>query len=148
MPNLVPQFRRPSYGFLTLVGGSSLVVILLVSCGPPDRGRYPVEGEVGYHGEIVQAGTIAFYPDGVGGPVAGSNIVEGRYAIDAKGGPVAGIHRVQIEAMKKTGRKVANMGGDLMDEYENFLPEKYTTPASEVRVEITAGRNAHNFDLD
>jgi len=103
---------------------------------------------VGYHGEIVQAGTIAFYPDGVGGPVAGSNIVEGRYAIDAKGGPVAGIHRVQIEAMKKTGRKVANMGGDLMDEYENFLPEKYTTPASEVRVEITAGRNAHNFDLD
>ena len=125
-----------------------VLVAIMVGCGPSGKNRFPVEGEVRYQGEIAEAGTIAFYPDGVSGPIVGGNIVDGHYSIDAKGGPVAGLHRVQIEVMKKTGRKVPNMGGDLMDEYDNILPEKYSTPSSEVKVEITKGRNIHNIDLE
>ena len=144
---ILPKNRR-LLSVIGMFGLSNLIVPVMVGCGPSGVTRFPVEGEVRYQGEIAEAGTIAFYPDGVSGPVVGGNIVDGRYSIDAKGGPVAGMHRVQIEVMKKTGRKVPNMGGDLMDEYDNILPEKYSTPYSEVKVKITEGSNVHNIDLE
>ena len=55
---------------------------------------------------------------------------------------------MQIDVHEKTGRKIPNMGGGLVDEFGNVASEKYSGDASELRAEIRKGSTQHYFDLE
>jgi hypothetical protein len=139
--------RRP-FG-ATRVGVFLLAGLLLAGCGRSGPQRYEVSGSVNFAGEKIAEGAIAFTPIGdTKGPKVGGNIQQGQYRIDRSGGPVAGRHRVEITAMGKTGRKVPNMVGQMIDQVVNILPPKYSDETSELTVEIQPhGKNVCNFDL-
>jgi len=123
---------------------------LIAGCGGSGPRRYEVSGSVSFAGAKVSEGTIAFVPvEGTQGPKAGANIQQGQYHIDRNGGPVAGRHRVEIRSFRRTGRKLPNMGGQMViDEVVNELPEKYSGETSELAVAIDArAKNVFNFDL-
>ncbi len=126
-----------------------LVVFLLAGCGRSGPERFRVRGKVNFGGTPVELGTIRFVPiEGTKAPLTGGRIEQGRYDVAADDGPLAGTYRVQILVHEKTGRKIANMGGELVDEYGNVAPEKYSGDESELRAEIAKGKSEHNFDLE
>ena len=121
-----------------------------LGCGGGDARRHRVWGKVSYDGTPVERGQISLHPeDGNHGPLAGGQIENGHYDVRKEDGPFAGPHRVELLAIHKTGRKIHNMGGELIDHEENFLPDKYSSENSELRVEISSsGKNEHNFPLE
>ena len=126
-----------------------VALALTAGCGRSGPERHEVSGSVSFAGEKVSKGTIAFMPIGdTKGPRVGGNIQQGQYHIARGGGPVAGRHRVGITCVRKTGRQIKNMGGQLIDQMHNVLPAKYSSETSELAVEIQPrGKNVFDFDL-
>jgi len=138
---------------IAAVGIAGCLLVLLASgCGGragPERAA--VGGRVTADGQPVQNGSISFVPTGdTTGPSSGGKITGGSYNIARQHGPVVGRHRVEIRAMRKTGRKVEAgqpaPPGTLIDETEQFIPPKYNTQ-SELTAEIQPGSNDLDFDL-
>ena len=155
---MLSQFTTPSKpvsGIIEIDKFNRLIILSMVlacclfaGCKRSGPERFHVTGQITYDGEPVEVGAIAFYPiEGTKGPLAGGNVHNGQYDVPASGGPVAGIYRVQIEAMQKPGRQRANMGGELFDELANFLPENYSGIESELRAEISKGQTQFDFHL-
>ena len=129
---------------------SVLADVLSMGCQDPRAGRSGVSGSVTFDGSPVAEGTISFVPAGdTLGPLTGGNIVEGRYAIARGDGPLAGKYRVDIVALRKTGKKLRNfMGEATEEEKEAFLPKgKYSGTTSTLEVQIGAGDNTRDFAL-
>lgn len=139
---------------------SALAVVLAVAtftsvgCGPPEAERAAVMGNVSYQGKPIADGSITFFPSGATkGKPAGADIINGGYSIAAAEGPLVGQARVEIQAFKKTGRKVPDLMGDvsdpnrpLIEEKVNVLPPQFNLNSKLTR-QITAGENALDFDL-
>ena len=133
-----------------------LIVLLLIclvapsGCNRADSRRNRIWGEVTLDGKRIDNGFIDFEPiEGSRGPQSSGTITDGRYDIPKKQGPFGGLHRVEITAYHFTGRQVRNMGGDLIDYEENFIPEKYFGIDSVLRVEIDpGGKNEHDFAIE
>lgn len=137
----------------------SLAVLLvalswtIVGCGEAGSERGEVRGKVTFDGAPVESGSIAFTPiEGTKGPSVGGAIKGGEYHIPRGEGPVSGPHRVMVLGTRQTGRKVREgEGGEdfnaLVDEVEMFIPRKYNVESS-LTVEIEAGTNELNFDLE
>lgn len=126
------------------------VFLFSAGCGS-DGGpqRHPVSGRVLLDGVPLPAGTIRFIPIGPrGGPAAFTRVTSGLFALSAVDGPVAGLHRVEIEAAEfhnfaiddeaafatawaKTGRSPCAM---------NPIPERYNV-LSRLTAEIADGEN-------
>jgi hypothetical protein len=121
--------------------------LLAAGCGP--EGRNEVSGQVTVDGHPVEKGSISFLPlEGTQGPQAGGNISNGGYHLARKDGPFAGRHRVEIIALRPTGKLTArDMGGNPMDPMENITPKKYQGPKSVLVVDIKSEKNVLNFDL-
>ena len=113
---------------------------LVVGCGGP--GVAPVEGTVTFKGEPLKEGTILFHPE-KGRPAAGKirdgKIVEVTTETLNDGVPVGRV-RVAIQAITNA---------DKMDgPHKSLIPEKYgEADKSELKAEITAGKNDLKFDL-
>jgi hypothetical protein len=116
--------------------------------GPP---RGSVSGQVQLDGQPLAEGVISFLPaDGVQGPSAGAAIKDGKYSIPRETGPVAGNYRIEISALKKTGRMI-ELGspeppGTKIAETAEALPAKYNSNST-LQETIKAGNNPLNFDL-
>jgi hypothetical protein len=132
-----------------IAGALVIVGVLIAGCGRSGPQRHEVSGSVTFAGEETPQGSISFVPIGdTKGPQVGGNIEQGHYHIDRKGGPVAGRHRVEITLLRKTGRKVSNMGGQPIDQMRNVVPAKYSGATSELAVTIEPqGENVFDFDL-
>jgi hypothetical protein len=122
-------------------------------CGGPTAEQAPVHGRVTYQGKAIQQGTIVFHPlpPLIARP-AGAEIVDGAYAIK-ENGPVLGKHRVEIQAYRKTGRKIPDLKGDvsvpnrpLIDETVPILPASFNVESS-LTAEIEPGDNTRDFEL-
>lgn len=78
-----------------------LLLTLAVGCSDTCDSfqRVPVKGKVSFDGQPLSKGVIRFLPDS---SVAGRNVeavvTNGEYALGKTSGPVAGKHRVEIEA--------------------------------------------------
>ena len=83
---------------------------VLIGCGGP--ARTAVHGTVTCAGEKAQTGQLRFVPiEDTPGAVAVAEITDGEYRADNRGGLTAGKYRVEVDARKKTGRKVpGNIG--------------------------------------
>ena len=67
---------------------------------------------------------------GTSSPTAGGDIAQGRFSITPGGRTFSGTFRVEITAVRSTGRKVMDPhrgGGErkLIDETEQFIPARY-----------------------
>ena len=71
-----------------------------------------MHGRVTAGGQIVPTGQVVFVPlPGTPGSPTPALIVHGQYRVDARVGVPLGKYRVQVDARKKTGRKVQGFNG-------------------------------------
>lgn len=145
MPRLnIPRGTLLSALFVVMAG-------LGAGClGPSGPVRVEVYGTITMDGEVIPEGTISFIPDAATvGPTAGANIAKGDFEIK-QNGPAIGKYRVEIKAVRKTGKKIPAgtpaPAGTMIDEIEQYIPEKYNTK-SELEIEFQSGRNEASFDL-
>lgn len=127
------------------------VAVLAAGCDNSRAGRAGVSGTVTFDGEPVSEGAISFVPvEGTQGPLTGGNIQDGRYQIAQPDGPFPGKYRVDVNALRKTGKKVPNLVGELREDgKEEFLPKgKYSGSTSTLKAEIGQGANRLDFELD
>jgi hypothetical protein len=129
----------PALACLTVLGG----------CGK-DSLRQAIDGTVTLDGAPLAKGYISFRPEvGSPGPTAGAEVVDGKYSISTEGGTFAGKFRVEITASRRSGKKIPDrFTGELVDEYAQYLPERYNTQ-SELTAEVKGeGENQFEFTLD
>jgi hypothetical protein len=121
-------------------------------CGGDGLNRASVEGTVKVDGVLLEQGSLALIPmAGTTGPSAGATIENGSYSIPADKGPVPGTYRVEIKALRKTGRQIVDEHqpppNNRIDEMEQFIPPQYNAD-SKLSAEVKAGKNRDvNFDL-
>lgn len=117
--------------------------------GGPRRGA--VQGFVSFDGAPLETGVVVMLPAGdTRGPTAGSAVSNGSFSIPAVSGPVVGRYRVEVKALRKTGRQVRALvpvgGRKEREEAEQFIPAKYNKD-SEIEIEIKPGRNTISLEL-
>jgi hypothetical protein len=109
---------------------------------------------VSLDGKSLSAGVIRFVPLGeTHGPAASTEIRDGKYAFSKEDGPVAGEHRIEIEATEYFGfaiddeaafaAKVHQPGGRLP---KNPVPAAYNRQ-SRLRANVSLDRLKENFEL-
>lgn len=107
--------------------------------GPP---RATISGKIKLDGKPVEGGEIRFRPT-TGSETVSRISADGGYKIDnVVDGPVVGQNKVFIEWYRDSGKKDAE---DHMIP-EAAIPAKYNSETT-LSVEIKAGANEHNFDL-
>jgi hypothetical protein len=127
-----------------------LSLAILAGCGGEKQPqRFALEGTVTLDGEPLTEGNIRFLPaPETDGGMVGAKISEGRFVIPAEKGAVPGKYRVEIGASRKTGRKVPNpMSQQLVDEFVQFLPERYNLQSTLTTEVTVAGPNRFEFAL-
>lgn len=129
-----------------------MAVPLLAGCGDGGPRTVIVEGTVKCGGETVESGQIRFVPTGdTPGSTNVSEIVAGRYRVEARGGVPVGKYRVEITAEKKTGRQIIGDNGlepAMVDETVSLAPPEYGGPKSTLTAEITPKSDGRlDFDL-
>jgi hypothetical protein len=102
------------------------LLVLLAGCSR-STGRLSLEGTVTFDGAPLAEGSILFLPQGnTTSPTCGGRISQGRFSILPKDGAACGTFRVQITAVRNTGRKLTRpMDGQQMDKTEQFIPARY-----------------------
>jgi hypothetical protein len=137
--------------------GVGLMTLLILGCGgesgPP---RFAVEGTVLLDGGPLPAGVIRFIPQGqTRGPAASGPIEDGKFSLDATHGPIAGDHRVEIEATGHEGfavddeqafaqKAVATRGPVIPP---NPVPVLYNRASTLSRTITPDGPNTFEFNL-
>ena len=126
------------------------LVITLPGCGwGADSRRAEVHGEVTLDGEAVPRGRITFFPtEGNTGPATGGTIQDGQFHIPRADGPFVGKNQIQINAPRKSGRKVPwSLNPDKMvDEQVESVPPQYNSESTLVR-DVQQGTNVLDLDL-
>jgi hypothetical protein len=134
------------------IGSLLLAVFLLGFCGCQPAPS--VTGTINVDGQPLARGSIDFVPVDDKGAIAdgrgtggGATIQEGTYQIDK--GLTPGRYRVEIQAIRKTTRKVLNplLPAEYIDEEVAVVPPKYNEQSSLFR-ELSAGSNQIDFDLE
>ena len=127
----------------------SLFILVLTGCGRvEDRGE--VRGTVRLDGQPLADGSIQFTPTGGNsGPAAWTTIQGGTFHIPAKTGPSIGTHRIEINAVKATGRQIPAPppGSGMIDERVEIIPSRYNEQSTLQR-EIKQGENIIDLDLE
>ena len=129
-----------------------LVVSMLAGGCDSGPQRASITGRVTLDGEPLEKGVIVFQPDKqTKSPSSGGDIVSGTYQVLQAKGPMVGVFRVEISALRKSGRKIPAGSpappGTMVDEYVDAIPAKYTGESSTLTAEIKAGNNVYNFEL-
>ena len=119
-------------------------------CGGDGLNRASVEGMVTVDGTPIPEGNMAMIPmAGTTGPSAGATITDGKYFISSDKGPVPGTYRVEIKAIRKTGRQIVDSHkpppDNLVDETEQYIPPEYNVEST-LSVQLQAGKN-QNVDF-
>ncbi len=125
-------------------------LLLAVGCSQRDTNRSSITGEVKLDGKPLERGSILFTPvDGTKGSVAGGPIENGRYRLSSDKGPALGKNRVEIRAIRKTGKMIQKPlapNGQMIEESVEAIPPRYNS-ASTLKTEVKAGENTTNFDV-
>lgn len=138
---------RPSMKRLIAFG---LLLLLATGCGKTDSNRGSISGEVKLDGKPLERGSILFTPiDGTKGSVAGGQIEGGQYRLSNDKGLAVGYNRVEIRAVRKTGKMVQKPlapRGQMIEESIEAIPPRFNS-ASTLKTEIKPGQNTANFEV-
>ena len=127
--------------------------IVLPGCGTKGGlSMKVVHGTVTAGGQTVDTGMVRFVPIQLTkGPASAGRIENGQYRVVARGGVPLGKHRVEVTALKKTGRKLKARGPfeeQMIDETVPMAPEQYAGSNSPLEFELTADSSGeHNIEL-
>ena len=136
---------------VALAATGLLGIATVIGCGKHGTSNVVVRGDVSVGGEPVESGQIRFVPiEGNTGPIGMGDIVAGRYEISARGGVPAGKHRVEVEPLKKTGRKVPGkppFNDGTIDELQPFGAAIYRGENSPLIVDTTTSGDGE-IDLE
>jgi hypothetical protein len=125
-------------------------LLLLAGCGGGDVNRGEISGAVKLDGKPLEQGSILFKPtDGASGSATGGTIENGRYQCSGATGPAIGWNRVEIRAMRKTGKKIPKPfapQGQTIDEQIEAIPPKFNSQSS-LKVEVKRGENTADFEV-
>ena len=125
----------------------TVCIFLFSGCTQQDPNKASVSGMVTFNGEPIADGSISFIPtDGNGGPSAGGSILAGKYSIAQSKGPMIGMNRVEIVAVRETGKMVSYGAGPEMPERISYIPAKYNE-VSELTEDLKQGHNEIHFEL-
>ncbi len=124
-------------GGLALTGCSSRPATVVVS------------GTVRYEGRALDNGEIRFLPRaGTEAPTNGSRIVNGRYAVVARGGLLPGSYRVEIESRSTVGNEPAMPAeGEGPPRPAINIPARYNSEST-LEAEIPAEPREQSLDYD
>jgi hypothetical protein len=126
------------------------VLLFGVGCGRNQENRGAISGEVRLDGMPLQQGSILFTPiDGTKGVVTGGPIENGRYQISGASGPVLGKNRVEIRALRKSGKMVQKAlapQGDMVEGFEEAIAPRFNSKST-LEVEVARGANIRNFEI-
>ena len=128
------------------------LLLLGAGCGQRGANRAAVHGEVTLDGRPLEQGSILFVPaDGAKGAVAGGPIEEGRYQISQSNGVALGWTRVEIRAVRKTGKMVPKPmarldSHEMVEEYAEAIPPRFNS-ASTLKIEVRPADNVADFKL-
>lgn len=127
---------------MTSMKSGALVVACLLLAGCVKPAAKELHGTVTCGGEAVAAGRVSFVPaENDSKAVYSTHIVDGRYRINLWGGAPLGKYRVEIDAKRKTGRKIQGFNGvetTMVDEEVRMGPEVYAGANSPLVVEIVS----------
>ena len=105
----------------------SVCLAVAVGCGRPTDGRLQITGEVTFDGQPIANGHVMLSPLG-SGPSAGGSIQDGKFTVGRDKGPKEGKYRVEVEAMRETGRMVPidpAMPNETVAETVQYIPPQY-----------------------
>ena len=137
---------------LLLAAPVGLAVFLLLSgCVQHDAHRGAVAGQVELDGKLLEEGSILFTPiDGTKGSVAGGRIQQGQYRLAGTNGPAVGKNRVEIRAVRKSGKmvvKALSPSGEMVGAYESAVAPRFNTKSTLIAV-VEPGDNTANFEVE
>ena len=132
-----------------VAGVLGLACLASAGCGKGPA-AVPLYGSVTCGDEEAPMGRISFVPmDTAAVPPCAAPIVDGQYRFEERGGVPLGKYRVQVDARKKTGRKVMGHNGferTMIDEEVRMGPEVYAGNQSPLVVDVTADFDGQ-FDI-
>ena len=129
----------------TNLGRRHLLIVGLIAasccgCGDANPALRPVAGKVTWNKQPLAEGYINFEPFDAARTASGGPIKQGMYAVQAS----PGRNRVQISAMRSSGKVDPQMGAAPQEQY---LPACYNTE-TKLEADISAsGKNEFQFDL-
>jgi hypothetical protein len=102
-------------------------LLFALGCGKQNANQGAVSGTVRLDGRPVEQGSMLLTPiDGTEGAVTGGTIEEGQYRLSGAAAAAVGWNRVEIRAMRKTGRMVpkpfAPVGEMVAEQVETIPP--------------------------
>ena len=121
-------------------------------CGKVGGNHASIRGEVKLDGKPLEHGSILFVPiDGTKGAPAGGPILNGAYALTGQDGPAIGDNRVEVQAVRKTGKMVRNPyapkgQGKLIELEVGAIAPRFNA-GSILKAEVKSGDNTVNFDV-
>jgi hypothetical protein len=127
-----------------------VLLTLAVGCGKKGTNQGAISGTVKLDGKPVELGSILFTPiEGAKGSVTGGQIENGQYQLSGAAGVAVGWNRVEIRAMRKTGRMVPKpfaQHGEMVEELTEAVPPRFNSEST-LKAEVKAGDNTANFDV-
>ena len=128
-----------------------LLLTLLAGCGKgnANRGCHQRPCDAGWATDRARIDPVH---DGKAakGTEAGGTIEKGNYQLSSKTGPTVGWNRVEIRAVRKTGKKVPKpfpAHGEMIDEQVEAIPPRFNSHST-LKVEVKPGDNTANFELE
>ena len=125
-------------------------LLIVLGCSRA-AGRQALEGTVTLDGAPLAEGSIVFLPQaGTKSPTCGGTISQGHFSIAPAGGAACGTFRVEITAVRNTGRKVKSfhMGQSIeKDESEQYIPARYNSQSELTATVSEQGPNRFEFAL-
>jgi hypothetical protein len=128
------------------------VALVAAGCNRGPANVAAIAGEVKLDGTPIERGTIHFVPtDGVEGSEAGGEILNGRYRLSGKAGVAVGWNRVEISALRKTGKLLPMpfpaQNNKTFEEEVEAVADRYNIEST-LRVEIQPGDNTQDFAVE
>jgi hypothetical protein len=135
---------------------SVAVFLGIAGCGKSDLERHAAQGAVLFDGQPMKSGMIRFIPTGdAKGPAAVAVITNGFYEVSRKHGPVAGLHRIEIEGQLETRFEIDDeraFAKAVAETKGKPLPPQPVPPQYNLRSTLTAEVStddaANKFDFD
>ncbi len=118
-------------------------------CGYGKTPCKAVQGNVTCGGAAVPQGTVKLAAADGATPPRVAQIVDGKYRFDASDGVALGKYSVQVNARRKTGRKVKGSNGidiTMVDEVVQMGPKAYAGASSPLVLDVTSDFDGR-FDI-